>query len=61
MHKSESVLENETYEILCDFEIQTDPLIYSGLCRSGRPQSKNNREKKRTKKEKKRDETLTEN
>ena len=27
MHKLESVQENETHKILCDFEIQTDPLI----------------------------------
>ena len=27
MHKPESVLENETHKILCDFEIQTDHLI----------------------------------
>ena len=27
MHNSESVLENETYKLLWDFEIQTDPLI----------------------------------
>ena len=27
MHKPESVLENETHEILWDFEIQTDHLI----------------------------------
>ena len=27
MHKSESVLENETYKILWDFEIQTDQQI----------------------------------
>ena len=24
VHKPESVLENETYKILCDFEMQTD-------------------------------------
>ena len=27
MHKPESILENETYKILWDFEIQTDHLI----------------------------------
>ena len=27
MHKPESVLENKTHKILCDFEIQTDHLI----------------------------------
>ena len=27
MHQPESVLENETYKILWDFEIQTDHLI----------------------------------
>ena len=27
MHKPESVLENETHNILWDFEVQTDPLI----------------------------------
>ena len=27
MHKPESIQENETYELICDFEIQTDHLI----------------------------------
>ena len=27
MHNPASVLENETHELLCDFEIQTDHLI----------------------------------
>ena len=27
IHNPESILENETHEILCDFEIQTDHLI----------------------------------
>ena len=27
MHKPESVVENETHKIICDFEIQTDRLI----------------------------------
>ena len=27
MHKPESVLENEMHQILCNFEIQMDPLI----------------------------------
>ena len=27
MHKPESVLGNETHKILCDFELQADPLI----------------------------------
>ena len=27
MHNSESVIENDTWEILCDFEMQTDHLI----------------------------------
>ena len=27
MHKPESVLENETQKVLCDFKIQTDQLI----------------------------------
>ena len=27
LHSPESILENETYKLLWDFEIQTDPLI----------------------------------
>ena len=27
MHKQESILENETHKLFCDFEIQTDYLI----------------------------------
>ena len=31
MHNTESVLENETYKILWDFQIQTDPLKKGSL------------------------------
>ena len=31
MHNPESVLENETYKVLCDFEIQKNYLISAGL------------------------------
>ena len=57
MHKLESVLENETFKILCDFEIQIDHLIPAkrpdlinnkkkklstrGFCQYSRPQREN--------------------
>ena len=53
MHNPESVLENETHPILCDFDLQTDHLILarrsdlvienmsnSTLCRSASSQGK---------------------
>ena len=45
VHKPESVLENETYKLLRDFEIQTNHLILA------RRQTNNNQQKKKKKKD----------
>ena len=65
MHNAKSILENETHELLRDFEIQTDHLILArrpgivrvkkenqpnnGVCHIGRSQSKNGKKSKREK------------
>ena len=48
MHKPEPVLENETREILFDFEIEMDHWIpaWSWFCRSSEPQSETERKRK---------------
>ena len=60
MHKTESILQNETHKILWDFEIQTDHQIpawsvkqkeknlpFNGFCSSSGPQRENKRKQKK--------------